>query len=394
MARRVGTYLVMPSRKLRLLIVITLAEAGGAQTSVAQLLPGLVDELDVAVAAQGPGPLVDAARAAGVPFFHLKHMRRDLRPAQDAFALFELTRLCRRLRPDIVHVHSSKAGALGRTAAVLGRVPVRVFTVHGWAFAAYTGVAGRSYLWVERALRRVTTSVVCVSHSARDLGVAAGACRPEQAIVIHNAVDVSSFPVRCHDGNAPRIVSVGRLAFPKDFSTLVAALASIETDWRAALIGEGPLRDEIAGELNRRGLGQRVDLLGTRDDVHDLLASADVFVLSSHSEGFPVSVLEAMAVGLPVVASDVGGVSEAVVHGETGLLVPADDPPALAEAIERLLRDAPLRFRLGAAGLERVRRHFDVVPFRRAHLELYRRQSVRCAEKPAGRLSVAPEPGE
>jgi glycosyltransferase involved in cell wall biosynthesis len=215
-----------------------------------------------------------------------------------------------------------------------------------------------------------------------------------QAVVIHNAVDVSWFPVPRRGGNAPRIASVGRLAFPKDFSTLVGALASLETDWQATLVGEGPLRGEIVDELERRGLEQRVELLGSRDDVHDLLASADVFVLSSRSEGFPVSILEAMSAGLPVVASDVGGVSEAVVHGETGLLVPANDPGALAEALERLLRDVPLRLRLGATGLERVRRHFDVVPFRRAHLELYRRLSAHRAERADGRLSVAAEPGE
>ena len=384
----------MAFRKPRLLILITLAEAGGAQTSVAQLLPGLTTEFDVTVAAHGPGPLANAAPAAGVPFVHLEHMRRNLHPWHDVLALLELVRLCRRLQPDIVHAHSSKAGALGRLAAALARVPVRIFTVHAWPFAAYKGVTGRLYLWVERRLRRLTTSVVCVARSTRDLGVAAGTCRPEDAVVIHNAVEFSSFPTSERSGDPPRIVSVGRLAFPKDFPTLVAALASIETDWRAALVGEGPLRPEIAGELERNGLSERVELLGSRDDVPELLADADIFVLSSRSEGFPVSVLEAMAAGLPVVATDVGGISEAVVHGETGLLVPASDPVALAGALGRLVRDAPLRRRLGASGLERARRDFDVAPFRTAHLELYLRELARRDATAALPLSVAAEPGE
>ncbi|HEY6836006.1 MAG TPA: glycosyltransferase family 4 protein [Gaiellaceae bacterium] len=384
----------MASRKPRLLILITLAEAGGAQTSVAQLLPGLAAELDVTVAARGPGPLADAARAAGVPFVHLKHMRRNLHPWHDALALLELVRLCRRLQPDIVHAHSSKAGALGRPAAALARVPVRVFTVHAWPFAAYRGISGRCYLWVERLLRRLTTSFVCVARSIRDRGVAEGACRPEDAVVIHNAVDVSTFSAPERNGDVPRIVSVGRFAFPKDFSALVAALASIPTDWRAAFVGEGPLQPEIAGELERSGLATRVELLGSRDDVPELLAAADIFVLSSRSEGFPVSILEAMAAGLPVVATDVGGISEAVVQGETGLLVPPNDPFALAEALERLIQDAPLRRRLGGAGLERARRDFNVAPYRTAHLELYRRELARRDAPVALPLSVAAEPGE
>jgi glycosyltransferase involved in cell wall biosynthesis len=384
----------MASRKSVLLIVITLAEPGGAQTSVAQLLPRLTHEFDVTVAACGPGPLVEAARAAGIPFVHLEHMRRDLDPWQDALAVLELVRLCRRVRPDVVHLHSSKAGAIGRVAAFLAGAPVRVYTVHGWPFAAYDGVSGRLYRWVECLLRPLTTSVVCVAESTRDLGVAAGACRHEQAVVIHNAVDVSSFPAAEGRREPPRIISVGRLAFPKDFPTLVAALAGIEMDYQAAFVGEGPRRPEIAGDLEDKGLAGRVELLGSRDDVSDLLASADIFVLSSRSEGFPVSVLEAMAAGLPVVASDVGGVSEAVVHGETGLLVPAHEPVALRGALELLLRDAPLRRRLGEAGFERARRHFDLAPFTDAHLELYRRELARHGATVAKRLSVVAEPGE
>ena len=155
------------SEKPRLLILITLAEAGGAQTSVSLLLPGLTGEFDVTVAAHGSGPLRDAAQAAGIPFIDLEHMRRAIRPWQDALALLELVRLCRRLRPDIVHAHSSKAGALGRLAAALACVPVRIFTVHGWSFAAYGGLPGRLYLWVERRLRRLTTAVVCVAAGTR-----------------------------------------------------------------------------------------------------------------------------------------------------------------------------------------------------------------------------------
>jgi glycosyltransferase involved in cell wall biosynthesis len=303
-------------------------------------------------------------------------------------------RLCRRIRPDIVHAHSSKAGALGRLAAALARVPVRVFTVHGWSFAAYGGLPGRLYLWVERRLRRLTTAVVCVAEASRDVGVDAGACRAERTLVIHNAVDVAAFAAPDRVRGIPQVVSIGRFAFPKDFATLVEALAATRADYRAAFVGEGPLLPEIAAMIRQRGLAERIDLLGNRGDVPGVLASADVFVLSSSSEGFPVSILEAMAAGLPVVATDVGGVAESAVDGETGLLVPPGDPGALAAALDRLLTDGALRLRLGAAGRERARRHFDLAGFRRAHVELYLRELERRAGRPARRLSVAAEPGE
>ncbi len=394
---------MVPAAKPRLLILITLAEAGGAQTSVSLLLKGLTSEFDVTVAAHGSGPLHDAARAAGVPFVHLEHMRRDLHAWRDALALLELVRLCRSLRPHIVHAHSSKAGALGRLAAALAGVPIRIFTVHGWSFAAYGGPVGRFYLWVERLLRRLTTAVVCVAGSAREAGVGAEACRSDRTVVIHNAVDVSSFSAQSGHEGVPRIVSVGRFAFPKDFGTLVEALASTRTEYRATLVGEGPLVREVGAEVRQRGLAERVGLLGARGDVADLLASADVFVLSSRSECLPVSILEAMAAGLPVVATDVGGVAEAVQHGETGLLVPPGNPLALAEALDLLLRDDELRERLGTRGRERAWQHFDLPRFRRAHVELYRRElersglSVPSEEGTAAEpqlLSVAAEPGE
>jgi glycosyltransferase involved in cell wall biosynthesis len=385
------------SAKPRLLILITLAEAGGAQTSVSLLLPGLTHEFDVTVAAHGSGPLRDAALAADVPFVDLEHMRRAINPWQDVLALLELVRLCRRVRPDIVHAHSSKAGALGRLAAALAGVPVRIFTVHGWSFAAYGGLSGRLYLWVERRLRRLSSAVVCVAAASRDVGLAAGVLRAERTLVIHNAVDVAAFPARARLERAPRVVSIGRFAFPKDFATLVEALAATRADYRAAFVGEGPLLQEIAGTILERGLRERIELLGERGDVPAVLASADLFVLSSRSEGFPVSILEAMAAGLPVVATDVGGVAESVVDGETGLLVPPGDPGALAAALDRLLKDSGLRQRLGTAGRERARRHFDMTGFRRAHVELYHRELERRASASgdeARLVSAAAEPGE
>ena len=162
----------------RILVLITLAEVGGAQTYVAQLLPALSERYDVVVAAHGPGPLREATRDAGARFVALRHVRRDLHPIQDLRGLAELVALLRRERPDLVHVNSSKAAALGRVAAVAARTRVRMFTVHGWAFKAYDGLGAALYRWADRLLAPLTTVTICVSETERAAGLAARTCRP------------------------------------------------------------------------------------------------------------------------------------------------------------------------------------------------------------------------
>ena len=359
-------------------MLITLAEVGGAQTYVASLVPALVDRFEVIVAAHGAGPLRDATEAAGARFVPLRHVRRAVGP-RDVAGLAELVRLLRRHRPDILHASSSKAGVLGRLAGFLAGVPIRIFTVHGWAFAAYSGSAGRAYRWADRLVRPLTTVTICVSEREREAGLLAHTCDAERTIVIPNAVDVAGAP-RAEPARRerPLIVSVGRLKAPKDFLTFVRALAKLRADsFEAVVVGEGPDRARLEREIESLDLGGRVRLAGERRDVPELLATADVFVLPSSSEGMPVSVLEAMAAGLPVVASRVGGVPEQVADGKTGVLVGPGDADELAAALDGLLADPDLRRRLGQAGRLRAEEAFDLTRFRRAHLELYSRELAR-----------------
>lgn len=349
--------------------MITLAEIGGAQTYLAQLLPALTEELDVTVAAWGPGPLRAAAEAAGASYVPLRHVRRPISPVHDLLGLVELIRLFRRVRPHIVHANSSKAGILGRLAARIARVPSRIFTAHGWAFAAYSGATSKAYLWADRALRPLTTATICVAENERRIGLAAGTCSPARTVVIHNAVDVQAARRAIPEEGLPIVISVGRLKYPKDTRTLLEAAARVPGDWRLQVVGDGPERAALEPLAS-----EKLALLGERNDVPELLAAASVFVLSSRSEGLPISVLEAMAAGLPVIASDVGGLREQVEDGVTGLLVPAGDVGALAAALERLVGDAALRRTMGAAGRARAEALFDLPAFRRAHLDLYRRE--------------------
>ncbi len=358
-----------------LLYVVTLAEVGGAQSYVRDLIASPQKEYDIAVAAHGEGPLRSAAMELGIPFVPLRHVRRNLSLVHDPLGLVELVRLFRRLRPEIVHLNSSKAGVLGRLAASLARVPVRIFTAHGWAFKATTGVGATLYLWADRAVRPLTTMVICVSENELRAGIAARVCLPARSTVIKNAVEVGR-PGRSDRGHGVRpaeIVSVGRLAEPKDFSTLVAAFALLPAGCaRLRLLGDGPQRGRIEAQIDDLGLTDSVELAGEVADVGPYLEQADVFVLSSSSEGMPISVLEAMAAGLPVVASAVGGLAEVVVEGETGYLVPPGDAGALAARLAELAGDPGSAARLGNAGYRRAEECFSLPRWRERHLELYR----------------------
>jgi glycosyltransferase involved in cell wall biosynthesis len=170
------------------------------------------------------------------------------------------------------------------------------------------------------------------------------------------------------------IVTVTRLRPPKDTLTLVRALQIVAPHLHHALIvGDGPDRSLISAAIAEAGLTDRVELLGDRSDVPNLLARSDIFVLATHSEGMPLALLEAMAEGLPVVASAVGGMPEIIQDGKNGLLVPAGNPVALARALHRLMMDADLRSRLGSAARRTIAEHYDLERFRSQHVELLQR---------------------
>jgi glycosyltransferase involved in cell wall biosynthesis len=361
-------------RKPRILVLVTLSEVGGAQSYVSDLVPGLTPTFDVVVAAHGDGPLADRVRRSGARFVRLRFLRRNLSPL-DLAALFEIWLLCLRLRPEVMHANSSKAGAIGRVAALLAGVRHRVFTTHGWAFAAAEGRQARLYELVERALRPITSAVICVSEREHRRGVEARACPQERTFVIPNAVDLTRFGP--HEGGPEsgpvEVVSVGRLAAPKDFSTLLEALARLEPGTVALrILGDGPDRPRLAERCTSLGLDACVHFEGTVEDVASWLARADVFVLSSRSEGMPMSVLEAMAAGLPVIASDVGGMRE-LVDERRGILVAPGDPAALAQALGDLVLDPARRRRLGGAGRAAVAAGFALEDWHDRHGAVYAR---------------------
>jgi glycosyltransferase involved in cell wall biosynthesis len=302
---------------------------------------------------------------------HAIQPHRDPSPA-DLLTLATLLRLAR--QADVVHAHSAKAGFLARLAAVVrGRRRNCVFTPHGWSFWSAQGRRAAFYGALERRAARWCEAIVALSGFERDSGLAARVGDRAQYRVIPNGVDTTRFAAE----PAPvpgRVVMVGRLAAPKRHDLALHALARLSnrnSDAMLQVVGGGPRREKIVALADELGLPDRVRLLGARDDVPELLSRAACLVLVSDYEGCPLSVIEAMAAGVPVIASRVGGLTELVDHGVTGLLVPHDDPDALAAAVGELLADPERARRLGRAGRERARELYSIERMVAATVALY-----------------------
>lgn len=347
---------------MKIVYVITRSDAiGGAHVHVRDLACALLQRgHEVTVLVGGRGPFTGELEVRGVPYRSLVHLVRPIRPGTDLRGAVELRRALAELRSDLVSTHSSKAGWLGRMAARSLGIPV-VFTAHGWAFTE--GVPERErrlYALAERLAAPFADRIITVSEYDRELALRYRVACAKKLVRVHNGMPDIDPAYRSRPGvQPPTLVMVARFEPQKDHLTLFRALTELrELSWELELIGDGPLWETMRVEAQRLGLGERVAFLGARKDVAERLGKAQAFVLVSNWEGFPRSILEAMRAGLPVVASDVGGVREAVVDGETGFLVPRGDVAILCDRLRRLLQDPGMRVRMGTAGRRRYERHF------------------------------------
>ena len=358
--------------RLRVFQVITRWVRGGAQGVVRDLLdrlPGDAFEQTLVCGGESaPGG------AVVVP-----DLVREIRPASDLAAVARLSALFSDRAPQVVHAHTYKAGVLSCLAARLARVPAVIFTPHGHIFArgaAIPGVPGggpalAALRWITRGAQACAHRVTALSEADLAGQLELRLSAPSKYEVVRNGIDVDRFdrPAPSHPGFV--IGAVGRFTSEKGHRTLIDAFARVSrvlSDSRLVLVGYGELEED----LRRRAEGLPITFAGERDSA-ELLPTFDLFVQPSLYESQGIAILEAMAAGRPVVASDVGGVRDAVRDGETGLLVPPSDPEALAAAILRLARDSALAARLASAARALVRAEFSVDRMVASYGRLYNR---------------------
>jgi glycosyltransferase involved in cell wall biosynthesis len=358
--------------------VIARLNVGGPALHVAYLSAGLRDRgygttLVAGSLARGEESMDFVANELGVPVIRLGALHREISPVRDAISVFRLAHLIRLQRPHILHTHTAKAGAIGRLAAMLAgdaRPPIIVHTYHGHVLRGYFDpVRTTLFRLIETYLARISTALIAVSPQVRDDLVGMGVAPKEKFAVVRLGIGLDERIPVDQDGRdetrrqlgipAGRFIVgwVGRMTAIKRTDDVLIGFRKLReqgVDAVLCMVGDGPDRDQI--ELRARDLGIVKDtlFLGYQEDVAQYFAAFDAMVLPSANEGTPVTAIEALAAGRPVVATRVGGVPDVVREGQDGFLVEAGDTDALAERLARLANDPELRRRMGAVGRERV----------------------------------------
>jgi len=349
------------NRPIRVMRIIARLNVGGPAIHVVLLTEHLhPPEFESTLVAGHIGPqegdMAYLAAARGITPIYLAELGRELSPIRDLKTLFQLRRLMRKLRPDVVHTHTAKAGFVGRIAAWLARVPVRVHTFHGHVFHGYfSPTKTRIFLWLERFTAKLSHRLITISPGLRDELVHTYHIAPaEKFEVVPLGLELGAYAeTPRHQGDfrrdyqipadAPLIGIVGRLVPIKNHGLFLKMAADVlrkMPEARFVIIGDGECRAEIEAQAEQLGLQKHVILTGWLQDLKPAYSDMDALVISSDNEGTPVSLIEALAAGVPVVSTAVGGVPDLLRQGEYGRLVPAGDADELARVVMEAVGEA------------------------------------------------------
>lgn len=360
---------------MKILYVITLPHIGGAQTHLLEVVQAMKRiGYAVHIAVGQSGWLTEQLAKENFCYTIVSELVREISPCRDFQAVKRIRKIIQQERPDIVHCHSSKAGIVGRIAAWRENVP-SVFTAHGWAFTEGVSLVKRLiYSCVEHCMLQITDKVICVSEYDKQLAERWFLHKSSKLITIHNGIadlkklkygesfDTHLYTSKEQYTNPLHLVMVGRFSPPKKHLSLIRAVEQINRSYgnsvRLSLIGDGELMPQIKQYVDERNLQESVCFLGRRTDVDVILGQHDVFCLISNYEGLPISIIEAMRAGLPIVASDVGGVNELVQNGDNGFLIERKNLLQLEDVLKELIEQKLLLKKMGKRSRQQYEEKF------------------------------------
>jgi glycosyltransferase involved in cell wall biosynthesis len=367
-------------KTIRVLHAITRLIVGGAQENTiytAAMLDNSKFKVDVLSGLQtgSEGSLIEEANEKRINLLFIDELVREISPVNDGITLFKLYNTMRNNHYDIVHTHSSKAGILGRWAARLAGVPVIIHTIHGWSFHEYLPSFQKNiYIFLEKITARFTDVLVVVSESDFNIGINEGIGRKSQYRLIRSAIPRIKFNHIEKENNTIRkklqipdhvvvIGNVGRLSDqknPLEWIHIAHRLSKEMENVIFLLVGDGPLRLDIEEEIKKLQLSEKVILTGLTRDVQSYLSIMDVFLITSLWEGLPRTVLQAMAMGIPVVAYKSGGIPEVVNNGISGYLCNQGDTDEMTKKTILLLKNPIMREEMGRKGRSMISNEFDL----------------------------------
>ena len=350
-------------RPIRVMRIIARLNVGGPALHVTLLTerlrpPEFESTLVCGRIGPGEGDMAYLAEERGITPVYVPELGRELHPLRDLVTLVKLWRLMRRLKPDVVHTHTAKAGFVGRWAAWLARVPVRVHTFHGHVFHGYFGAPKtRFFLTLERLTARLTDRLITISPALRDeLSGVYRVAPAEKFAVVPLGLELAQYAAAPRGmgtlraayqipPDAPLIGIVGRIVPIKNhalFLEMASRVLQSQPDAYFLIVGDGEERPAIEALADRLGLRTRAVFTGWMRDLVPVFSDLDLLVLSSNNEGTPTAIMQALAAGVPVVSTAVGGVPDLLRGGAWGRLVPPGDADGLAEAVLSALRDSAL----------------------------------------------------
>lgn len=393
-------------RKKTLCLVITRMVAGGAQKIILELIRKLPqDQFDVhlisGIETGKEGSYWPEVEQLLEPekIHRVKSLVRSPNPFKDYEAYRKLCHIFKTICPDIVHTHTSKAGVIGRLAAKKMRVPKVVHSTHGLIYEDEANIPGikkglmlKTFLLADRFVGKCTDCLITLSEQETGSALRLGLAEPSKIKSIPNGISLQKLS---EIDRSPRdwekdelcLGIAGRLASEKGHALLLnsfKSLADFFPSLKLKIAGSGPLKDHLKALSKNLGLENRVEFCGYQKDMVAFLREIDIFVLSSHYEGFGLVLVEAMAAGIPVVATDVGGVGEVVVDGQTGLVVPPGQEDELAMGIEYFLTHRNLCYQFGQQGREHVMQRFSLRHMVDEHLLVYQQNVVVQQPKKSG----------